>query len=516
MCSRAGIAALCLLAVATQSARAFDVPPDSIVRLGGRLDYRIEVAREAAPFPWNYSSRGVADMSRLMFDLGMGGRRYGELYLKAAAEWNAPRTDAGEVGLGFEQGDYLWRRGYPGPAALADPAVPAQPAQRAYEFRLFTNERRYFTGELSNALLDDDVVSREDQHYGLRHDGRAGSVQWSALGAMLGDRWEEADRLLYLRGARSGRHIGLSVAYLAESTDRDSIENSAVVKAEFSAAYKRFSAILSWEQSGVSDQAVFLPSGSFDWDRFDGGNLSSAISDGGAASAELRLFRVPMRDWGHWSLVYRYRTVGSDYTNELGALRRAEVSSSSGLYFSARTVSVDGRIVYSDRERFRIDDHESERLEASVRALLVDATEVFLRAAAVRVRDGELPEITRESVHAAVKREGSKVRSGVHVMLTDVEDGTLRQRVEERFGVEAKLNLTAQVSLYGRLITGQSISSGEAMYWRFELRPAAHVFATIGYGRDWIGDGPYLLEDADSARIGESEAVYFVTVRGDF
>ncbi len=510
MRSKAGIAALCLLALAPQSARAFDVPPDSIVRVGGRLDYRIEVARGAAPFPWDYSSRGVADMSRLMFDLGAGGRRYGELYLKVAAAWNAPRTDAGEVGLGFEQGDYLWRRGHPGAAALAEPAA------RAYEFRLFANERRYFTGELSNALLDDDVVSREDHHYGLRHDGRAGSVQWSALGAMLGDRWEEADRLLYLRGARSGRHIGLSVAYLAESTDRDSIENAAVVKAELSAAYKRFSAILSWEQSGVSDEAVFLPSGSFDWDRFDGDNLSSAIPDGAAASAELRLFRVPMRDWGHWSLVYRYQTVGSDYTNELGAFRRAEVSSSSGLYFSARTVSVDGRIVYSDRERFRIDDHESERLEASIRALLVDATEVFLRAAAVRVRDGELPEARREFVHAAVRRDGSKVRSGVHMMLADVEDGTLRQRVEERFGVEAKLNLTAQVSLYGRLITGQSISSGEAMYWRFELRPVAHVFATMGYGRDWIGDGPYLLEDADSARIGESEAIYFVTVRGDF
>jgi hypothetical protein len=510
MRNKVDIVALCLLAVGSQSARAFDVPPDSIVRVGGRLDYRLEAAREAAPFPWNYSSRGVADMSRFMFELGVGGRRYGELYLKAAAEWNAPRTESGAVGLGFEQGDYLWRRERPGLAG------PAAPAARSFEFRLFANERRYFTGELSNALLDDDVVSREDHHFGLRHDGRSGSVQWTALGAMLGNRWEEADGLLYLRGARSGRRIGFSVAYLAESTGRDSIENSAVVKAELSAAYKRFSAILSWEQSGVSDQAIFLPSGSFDWDRFDGDNLSSAISDGAAASAELRLFRVPMRDWGHWSLVYRYQTVGSDYANELGALRRAEVSSTSGLYFSARTVSVDGRIVYSDRERFRIDDHESECLEASVRALLVDATEVFLRTAAVRVRDGELPEATREFVHAAVRREGSKVRSGVHMMLANVEDGTLRQRLEERFGVEAKLNLTAQVSLYGRLITGQSISSGEAIYWRFELRPVAHVFATIGYGRDWIGDGPYLLEDADSARIGESEAVYFVTVRGDF
>jgi len=345
MRNKVEIVALCLLAVASQSARAFDVPPDSIVRVGGRFDYRLEAAREAAPFPWNYSSRGVADMSRLMFELGAGGRRYGELYLKAAAEWNAPRTESGEVVLGFEQGDYLWRRGRPG---LAGPATPAAQAVRAYEFRLFANERRYFTGELSNALLDDDVVSRKDHHYGLRHDGRSGSVQWTALGAMLGNRWEEADGLLYLRGARSGRRIGFSVAYVAESTARDSIANCAVVKAELSAAYKRFSAILSWEQSGVSDQAIFLPSGSFDWDRFDGDNLSSAMSDGAAASAELRLFRVPMRDWGHWSLVYRYQTVGSDYANELGALRRAEVSSTSRTdWMPARCPSTRGRWRFS-------------------------------------------------------------------------------------------------------------------------------------------------------------------------
>ena len=45
---------------------------------------------------------------------------------------------------------------------------------------------------------------------------------------------------------------------------------------------------------------------------------------------------------------------------------------------------------------------------------------------------------------------------------------------------------------------------------------AGHVFVTIAYGRSYIGDAPYLLEDDDIGATGNAEGVYTFAVRGDF
>ena len=115
-------------------------------------------------------------------------------------------------------------------------------------------------------------------------------------------------------------------------------------------------------------------------------------------------------------------------------------------------------------------------------------------------------------VHGAVKRHGSKIYSSVHAMFRDLSDGPS----DLRFGVEARFNLTAIFSLYGRVIASERVTAGDAVYWRFEVWPTDYIFATFGYGRRYIGDDPFLLEDPDVGRRTTAESVYFVTVRGDF
>jgi hypothetical protein len=105
-----------------------------------------------------------------------------------------------------------------------------------------------------------------------------------------------------------------------------------------------------------------------------------------------------------------------------------------------------------------------------------------------------------------------KVEAGVHVMAEDI-DG---REFERRFAVEARVNWTANLSVYGRLVSSDEATGNDAVFWRVELRPASHVFATFEYGRRTIGDGPYVLEEDGLAPEGKLESVYAITVRGDF
>ena len=87
---------------------------------------------------------------------------------------------------------------------------------------------------------------------------------------------------------------------------------------------------------------------------------------------------------------------------------------------------------------------------------------------------------------------------------------------DRRFAAEARFNWTTELSFYGRLIIVDVETSPDAGICRRELRPADHVFATFAYGRDFIGDDPFLLEDLDIGRTGDTEPIYTIMVRGDF
>jgi hypothetical protein len=492
----AAIAATTLVVAMAPTAAAFDMPPDSLLRVGGRLDYGVEVERASSPYPWNYSSRAVNDRSRLMLDLYAGRETYGKLYLKGQALWAAPRLDLGDIRFEFEQGDYYWRR---------------ERGMQNYHLRLFANERRYFIGDITTPLLDDDLVTLSRDQYGLRHDGAAGDFGWTALGAVLDERWSEARKFYYLRAGWFGNIVQASASYLHDTPAADTLQNHAVVKGEVSAAYRYLGAALSYEQSGFENSAFFIPSGDNDGQGPYPDNGSS-MPDAGAVFAEVRLRKVPVKNTGLWSLVLGYRSLGDAYVNDLGTLRRGQQEGSAALYYNAKNVAIDGSLEYRRWRRTRADDMETERLSAMARGILANGMEVILRGAYAKT-DDELGYRTKDDfVHAVVRRHGRKIRSGLHAMLRNVADGPMT----ELFGIDARFNFTATVSLYGRLIAGERVTGSDAVYWRLEVWPADYIFATFGYGRHYIGDDPFLLEDPDIGRRGESEGVWFITVRGDF
>ena len=487
-----------LVALAAGTAAAFDMPPDSVLSVGGRLDYRFESARESSPFPWNYASRSVSDRSRLMLDLYTGRERYGALYLKTAATWAAPRTDLGRVRFEFEQGDYFFYRYLP---------------NQAYELRLFTNERRYFTHEMSlPSLLNDEIITSYDNEYGVRHDGEAVDFRWTAIGAVLGDVWKESQKFYYLRAGWFGSIVQAAASYVNNTPARDSLQNHAILKGELTAVYSRLGAVLSYEQSGFDHRAFFIPSASNDCGGGYDNSSNSSLPDNAALYAELRLMRVPIKNTGLWSLIGHYQSLGDGYINNLGTIRRGETEGTVGLYYSAAKKSIDGRLEYTRWDRTRYDDKKQQRTGASVRGLLANGFEIVLRGAHTRTVD-ELGWTTNDGYgYAALRRYGRKVESGILFMLQNIPNDGL----DERLGIEARFNFTGAVSWYGRLITSERATSSDAIFWQFEIRPTDMVYAALGYGRDYIGDEPFVLLDPDIGQRDTREAVYFVQVRGDF
>jgi hypothetical protein len=496
--NRALAVAALALAAASGAAAAFELPPDSLLRVGGRFEYRFETSGQSLPFPWNYASRGVDDRSRLMLDLFTGHRRYGSLYLKGDARWNQP-WEGQSIRFEFDQGDYYWSYARP---------------RRDFGVRLFANERRYFTHELSSPLLVDEVVAATEDHYGVRHDGTAGDVGWTALAAVLGDEWDEADKLYFLRAGWFGSYVQASASYLHSTPAADTLRNHAVVKGEVSAGYRHFGAVIAYEQSGFDDGAFFLPSGD------DGGigpgpyddNAALSGLDAGAVFAELRVRRLPIRNTGLWSLVYRQRSAGDAYVDPPALQPGGQDSRLAALYYAAVQKAIDARLVYTSWKRTRFDDKELDRIDGMVRVQLANGAETYLRGAYEKW-DDELGETAKGGfVHAAFRRNGRKITTGLHLMALD-QSGT---PLDERLGLEATLNFTAAVSLYGRLIASDQVASRDAVFIRLDLRPTDWVFAAVGYGRDYIGDQPYMLEDPDIGRRGETESVWFIRLRGDF
>ncbi len=474
---------------------AFEFPawiPDELdVTLHGRVVSVVEVDRESAVFPGNHASRSPQADSRAMASAETGSDRIGRLYLKGAAVWS--EADDGVVRFEFEQGDYLW--------------------ERSLSVRLFANERRYFTSSLGPALLDDDRVDRFDDNGGVRVEGAARErLSWSALGALLDDGTADMRRLGYATARWHGSHVQGALAYLSDRQPMDSLQYHTVVKGELAGVYRNTTLLLSYEQSDVGADAASLPDARFDWDGFDGSNFAASLSEEAAAFAEVRVGDVPMRAWGHVDLVYRYHATGDNFINDLAATPPGQVATTGGLYFRHRKAALDGRLVYEKRTQSRIGPIETERVIGQARALLKNGTEALLRVA---VGHREYPVGGRANdnfIHAGVRRSMRKLQAGAHVMVKDIDDGEF----DRRFAVDARINWSANISIYGRVLTNEDNGSHDAVFWRVELRPADHVFATVEYGRRSIGDAPYMLEDLDIGQSGATDSVYRFTVRGDF
>jgi len=482
-----------LLLLGAQAAHGFELRESWPIDIGGRFESEVRVDRGSAPLAWDFSSRAPTDRTRLMLDLSAGTERYGMLYLKGDGTWRFSEGAAENVPFSFAQGDYLWGRTGEG---------------WRFDGRAFANERRYFTGEHGGVLLFDDRVDRYDTYSGVRLDGDVRAFRWALLGSGLDDGADGTRGIGYGRAGWEGHHVQVSASYLYDSPARDSLDNHQIVKGELAGFYRRATAVVSYETSsfeGVTDDR-------FRWDDWAGNNYAEVMPTNSATFGEFRLTDLPAPSWGRIDFIARYRAVGAAFYNDLGRDRPGAVSSRAGLYLEHRRTAVNGRLVYRRERLDSVGGEGREWVEGSARALFTNNVDTFVRGALGSRSDGLEGKRNEGFLHAGFRRNLRKFTGGLYGMGLHTEGaGT-----SLRWGAEMRVNISASTAFYGRLINNEAAASNDAVYVRFEFRPVMHVFAVFSYGRDWIGDDPFLLEDRDITASGPADNVYTVSVRGDF
>jgi hypothetical protein len=448
-----------------------------------RLDLRLTADEATAPWTWDAQSRSPLDLSRFMIDATVGDARTGTLYAKGAASWQDTDDAAGHVDFLIEQGEYAFGRG----------DITA---------RAFGDERRFFTGDLGTASMDDDVVEQFEHRIGIRADGEHGV--WG--GTALVSRLEEdiaARTLTYAKAQLAASHVAAALSYQVQEGGDDASDH-AVAKGEVAAYWKRASAVASYEQSGVGS-GVFLPEGT--WGSL-GDGYRDAAPENSATFLEMRLARGAIGNSALLAAVYRYGYVGTAYTNDLTNLPAGSERHHLGAYLSHRHQALDGRVVYFDDHLIAYRAHG---VTASARAFLKDQSEMFVRGAfAERTRD-DGGERTTGVAHAAYRRSLQEFMGGIHALVDEIGDNAVT-----RIGLETRVNWNATSALYLRWMVAGATARTDAVYARLEFRPTGRTWVTLAYGRATAGDGPYFLEDDDALPTVDTEDVLTVTVRGDF
>ncbi len=467
------------------------------IEIGGRFTYGASVRRDAVEFPWNIVSNTTDDPTRLMLDITAGRGQTGTLYLKGAALWEPEDEESGGKRVHFEQGDYFWRG--------------ANDRSQLF-LRLYANERRSFTHALIAPLLDDDRMEGGGDNLGARMDGSLfDAFGVTALYSVLGHEPDRSGKIAYVRTAYNHGRFAVSTAYMHESRPEVDLPDQAVFKTELCTYYKRASLIVSYEQSGRGN-GLFFPSGRFHFDTFVGDNFSRVLPDEGALFAEARLASMPVKEWGTLSIVHRYFALKRSFAGRFAEAGSGTYGYSTGAYFLANEISLNGRLVYGKRLRSAWENETQENVEASVWVQLQNGSEVFLRGG-VGETTGPFPFMDRNNfIHGAWQHAKGKLRTGVHFMLKDLD--TIFS--EERFAWDCKLSFGGSMAVYWRAVIAHNAEPMDAIYGRFEYRPSRRLFLTAGYGRSIFGDDPFLLEDADIHALSEVTPQYTFSIRGDF
>jgi hypothetical protein len=487
---------LMIAGLALSSAAA--LPEIEWVTPGGRAEYDLCIDGDSPLFPWNLSTGSPSDRTRLMLDLTSQEWAFGAFYLKGEAVWDGEDRERSHRRLRFGQGDYRWRR---------------ETADDSLSLRLFANERRFFTHDLIAPLLDDDLVSSGDDNRGVRADAHLNhGITLSTVLSALGDDVVDSRGIAYLRTAYSHRMAELAFSYLYDDPAEDNLPGQAIFKTEVSAAYKKLAMFLSYQQSEFRDGGLFFPSGRFNFDRFVGDNFSSVLPDGGAVSAEARFKAIPLRQVGDVSLVTSYVAMGRAYVNNLGTDRNSVIGYTTSAFFFAKNVSLNARLVYHSSARAAFEREKRDGLEGSLWGMLRNGIEFFLRGGISRVDETAGLEDDHNFLHGAICHRTKKLESGVHVMLKDLD--TVFS--EKRFAWDGKLVLSPDIAVRWRLVLDRDFRGNDAVFARIEYRPSNRIFAHFSYGRSYLGDGPFLLEDRDLNLSRSGSAVYSISLRGDF
>jgi hypothetical protein len=474
-------------------AHAFEVRDTWPLQLGGRVLSQVKVDRGSSPYAWDFTSRSLADRTRLMLYLRAGEERYGTLWLKGIGVWSLSQGDVERVPFEFRQGDYFWER-----------------AKETWHFqgRAFVNERRYFTGEHGGVIMYDDNLEHYETFGGVRLDGRTGEFRATAIGSGLEDGAGATRGIGYGRAGWEGGHVQVSGSYLYDGPARDSLDAHHVTKAEVSGFFRGATAIVSYETSSFGDVA----DASYDWSSWNGSNTSEALPDNAAAFAGLRISGLPAPSWATLDLIARYRAVGSEFYNDLGRDLPGLVNSRVGLYLAHRRTAVNARLMYRRADMRLPGGSDREWVEGSLRGIFTNNVDAFLRGAVAKIDDPVEGTGNEGYVHAGFRRNLRKFTGGLYAMGLRGAGGV----TSTRWGAEMRVNISAGTAFYARLVDNEAAASNDGVFVRIEYRPVLHVFAVFSYGRNWIGDGPYMLEDRDITESGAADNVYSVSVRGDF
>jgi len=480
------VTSVAVLAFATSAAHALGVRAPFPVAVRARIDMQLLAAETSGE--WTITSRSPADPSRFMADLTAGSDKTGVMYLKGASSWRDADDALGRVQFNLEQGDYFHD------FTWADSANAA--------LRLFGDERRFFTGEMGTAVVDDDHAAVFEHRLGARADAHMKSLRAMYWIAELDDGdTRRANQYGSLRFAPAPAFI--SIGYTHDNPEDG--ENHAVAKAEAAAYFRHATAIASFEQSGTGSGAAF-PDGS--WSDSDGGYYA-AMPNNAATFVELRTRRTRVGADNLFDASYQYGAVGDEYTNDLSPLVPGTVTNRAWVDWAHRRYALDARLAAARVVRSAFDPSTRRGIDLTTRARLLNNSELLLRAGA---RREELVTGSESSgfVHGAYSRELREFMGGIHLLVDDIgEDANVAA------GAELRLNWSSTAAVSGRWIVSDRLGGSDALWVRLEFRPTRRAWMTLGYGRQNRGDDAYFIEDRDVMPGTGTGNVVTLQVRGD-
>lgn len=480
---RIAIACAALMLFTMGEAHATGVRTPFPVAVRARIDVQLLATETAGQ--WDVTTRSPADPSRFMADLTAGDGQTGVVYLKGASSWKDSDDALGRVQFNLEQGEYfhdfVW----------ADSAHAG--------LRFFGDERRFFTGEMGTALIDDDQAAAFEHRLGAHADAHMKSMRamYWASGLDNGDE-RRLNQYGSLRFAPSPAYVALGYTH----NDPESGNGWAVLKAEAAGYFRHATAIASFEQSGIAA----WPSAS--WSDFDNGYYS-AMPNNAATFVELRTRRTRIGENNLFDASYQYGAVGDEYTNDLSSLVPGTVTNRAWVDWADRRYALDARLAATRLVRTGFEESTRRGIDLTTRARLVNNSELLLRAGAQR----EELETGKESsgfVHGAYTRELREFLGGIHVLVDDIgEDANVAA------GAELRLNVSSTAAVSGRWIVTDHAGGSDALWMRLEFRPTRRAWVTLGYGRQNRGDDAYFIEDRDVMPATGTGNVVTLQVRGD-
>jgi hypothetical protein len=127
--------------------------------------------------------------------------------------------------------------------------------------------------------------------------------------------------------------------------------------------------------------------------------------------------------------------------------------------------------------------------------------------------EGGAGETSRQNyIHGSVNFHAKRMRQGVHLILRDLD--TVFEAAD--FAWDSRINLSSDFAVDLRFVLSDADITKDGIFARLEFRPTARIFAYLSYGRQVLGDAPFLLEDEDLTLSHYGPTVLTLYLRGDF